>query len=163
MQKPAAWNFIKKETPTQNFSCEFCEIFKNTFFTEHLWMATSGQLQGIWNTPFYETLLNNCLCAPQVSIYRFSEIFSSVIVWNDSKEKKVYYTLKHTTHTSIFAYSLFVNVKFDEKYPLFCFIEINILYLQLESITNDSHSKNQLLLNINICTSKLRHKVSKIC
>ena len=24
-------NFIKKETPTQVFSCEFCEICKNTF------------------------------------------------------------------------------------------------------------------------------------
>ena len=23
------------ETPAQVFSCEFCEIFKNTFFTEH--------------------------------------------------------------------------------------------------------------------------------
>ena len=27
-----ACNFIKKETPAQVFSCEFCEIFKNTFF-----------------------------------------------------------------------------------------------------------------------------------
>ena len=25
----------------QVFSCEFCEIFKNTFFTKHLWMAAS--------------------------------------------------------------------------------------------------------------------------
>ena len=24
--------FLKKETPTYVFSCEFCEIFKNTFF-----------------------------------------------------------------------------------------------------------------------------------
>ena len=32
---------IKKETPTQIFSCEFNEIFKNTFFTEHFWMAAS--------------------------------------------------------------------------------------------------------------------------
>ena len=29
-------NFIKKETLAQVFSCEFCEISKNTFFTEHL-------------------------------------------------------------------------------------------------------------------------------
>ena len=27
------------ETTTQTFSCEFCVIFKNTFFTEHLWMS----------------------------------------------------------------------------------------------------------------------------
>ena len=26
-----ACNFIEKETPTQVFSCEYCEIFKNTF------------------------------------------------------------------------------------------------------------------------------------
>ena len=32
-----ACNFIKKETLAQVFSCEFCEISKNTFFIEHLW------------------------------------------------------------------------------------------------------------------------------
>ena len=39
--KQLCWSlFFKKvaglRTPTQVFSCEFCEIFKNTFFTEHL-------------------------------------------------------------------------------------------------------------------------------
>ena len=34
-----ACNFIKKETVAQVFSCEFYKIFKNTFFTEHLWTA----------------------------------------------------------------------------------------------------------------------------
>ena len=34
--KVAGYSFIKKETIAQMFSCEFCEIFKNTFFTEHL-------------------------------------------------------------------------------------------------------------------------------
>ena len=29
-------NFIKKETLTQMFSCEFCEISESTFFTIHL-------------------------------------------------------------------------------------------------------------------------------
>ena len=33
--------FIKEETPAQVFSCEFCEISKNTFFTEHLHKTTS--------------------------------------------------------------------------------------------------------------------------
>ena len=31
------WGFIKKENLTQVFSCEFCEIFQNAFFIEHLW------------------------------------------------------------------------------------------------------------------------------
>ena len=30
-------NFIKKETLAQVFTCEFREIFKNTFFIKHLW------------------------------------------------------------------------------------------------------------------------------
>ena len=37
----AACSFIKKETLAQVFSCEFCEISKNTFFTEHLWATAS--------------------------------------------------------------------------------------------------------------------------
>ena len=28
--------FIERETPTQVFFCEYCEIFKNSFFMEHL-------------------------------------------------------------------------------------------------------------------------------
>ena len=39
-------NPIKKETPRQVFSCEFCEILKNTFFTEHLRVSVSGCLVG---------------------------------------------------------------------------------------------------------------------
>ena len=32
---PQACNFIKKEALTKVFSCEFFEIFKNTYFTGH--------------------------------------------------------------------------------------------------------------------------------
>ena len=39
--QPEDCNFIKKETLAQVFPCEFCEIFKNTFFTEHLWTTAS--------------------------------------------------------------------------------------------------------------------------
>ena len=38
-----ACNFIKKETLAQMFSCEFSEIFKNTFFTEHLRTTASDK------------------------------------------------------------------------------------------------------------------------
>ena len=31
-----ACNFIKNETLAQVFCCEFCEIFKNSYFVEHL-------------------------------------------------------------------------------------------------------------------------------
>ena len=38
-------NFIKKETLVKVFSCEFCEISKNTFFAEHLWATASEQFK----------------------------------------------------------------------------------------------------------------------
>ena len=44
-----ACDFIEKETPTQVLSCEFCEIFKNTKFTEHIWVTASQAKR------FYET------------------------------------------------------------------------------------------------------------
>ena len=55
--KPKAFNFVKKETLAQVFSCEFCEISKNNFFTEHFWTTASEYLQQVrcrfsaWNFP----------------------------------------------------------------------------------------------------------------
>ena len=37
-------NFIKNEIRAQVFSCEFFQIFKNTYFTEHLWTTASETL-----------------------------------------------------------------------------------------------------------------------
>ena len=34
-------SFFNKETLTRVFSCEFDEIFKNTFLTEQLWVTAS--------------------------------------------------------------------------------------------------------------------------
>ena len=42
--RPKACNIIKKETLAQVFSCEFGEISKNTFLTEHLWATASENL-----------------------------------------------------------------------------------------------------------------------
>ena len=33
--------YLKRDTLAQRFSCEFCEIYKNTFFTGHLWTTAS--------------------------------------------------------------------------------------------------------------------------
>ena len=41
-----ACSFIKKEALAQVFSCEFCKIFKNTIFTEHL-RATLSALNNL--------------------------------------------------------------------------------------------------------------------
>ena len=36
------WLKLRQETPTQVFSCEYCENFKNTYFGKHLRTAVSG-------------------------------------------------------------------------------------------------------------------------
>ena len=45
MKESEGKHFTKKETPKQAFSCEFCKIFKNNFFTEHLQVTASVNLQ----------------------------------------------------------------------------------------------------------------------
>ena len=48
---------LKKETLAQVFSCEFCEIYKNTLFTEHLWTTAFANHGGInHNLYFYKYL-----------------------------------------------------------------------------------------------------------
>ena len=37
----AVCNLNKKEALAQVFSCDFCEIFKIAFLTEHLWVTAS--------------------------------------------------------------------------------------------------------------------------
>ena len=44
-QSLRACNFIKKETLAQLFSCEFCQIFKNIFFTEQA--STTASVFGL--------------------------------------------------------------------------------------------------------------------
>ena len=46
--------FKKKKTQTQLFFCEFCEISKNTFFTERLWMTASGEGYPCEEAPQFE-------------------------------------------------------------------------------------------------------------
>ena len=49
LQKLQACNLIKKGTLAQLFSCKLCEIFKNNFFSEHLWTTSSGVIQNTTN------------------------------------------------------------------------------------------------------------------
>ena len=51
-------NFIKKETLEQLFSCKFCKISKNTFFTEHL-RATASALKDALKKSVLQILQKN--------------------------------------------------------------------------------------------------------
>ena len=45
---PETWSFIKMETLAQVLSCEFCKIYKNTFFTKHVWATASYLIYLLW-------------------------------------------------------------------------------------------------------------------
>ena len=50
----------RPETLAQVFSYEFCEIFKNSVFTEHLWMTVSVlQVAEAENSSFFLFLFKN--------------------------------------------------------------------------------------------------------
>ena len=46
-------DFIKKRLQHRYFSCEYCEIVKNTYFEKHLWTTASGNS---WAIVFQESL-----------------------------------------------------------------------------------------------------------
>ena len=52
---PQACNFIKKETLTQVFFCELCEISKKTVFTQHLWATASKRISTFQVCLWFET------------------------------------------------------------------------------------------------------------
>ena len=54
-----ACNFIKKEALAQVFYCKFCDIFKSTFFTEHLRTTSSGVCSFIRLYVFSYTTVTN--------------------------------------------------------------------------------------------------------
>ena len=49
--KHLGWSLILlKYPPTQVFSCEYCEIFKNIYFEEHLRTAASDLNESVFST-----------------------------------------------------------------------------------------------------------------
>ena len=106
--KVADWacNVIKKETLAQVFSCEFCEISKNTFFTDHV-RATAS----VFSTLFFNALI--LLFSFVVFIWMW---FSNVIYWFLLNVQKVIIALqisamlkKCTLVQFLFLYQLFLT------------------------------------------------------
>ena len=60
-------SLIKKDTPTQVFSCEFCEIFKDTYFEEHLWTAAPKTIQKFTNKSGIKSLPPNICLVSRVT------------------------------------------------------------------------------------------------
>ena len=55
-RSPRSHETLLKKTPAQVFSCEFCEIFNNTFLTELLRMPASNSTKVLRTSLFQMTL-----------------------------------------------------------------------------------------------------------
>ena len=63
----ASWNFNKKETLARVFSCEFCGISKNIFFTEHFW-ATASIKRNVYQICYFLLTNQISLAGCQISV-----------------------------------------------------------------------------------------------
>ena len=50
------WNF--RETPVQMFSYEYCKIFTNTYFEEHLWTVASADSVATFHLQCFDFISN---------------------------------------------------------------------------------------------------------
>ena len=53
-KKTLMFETLFNKAPTQMFSCEYCEIFKNTYFEKHLRTAASNN--SVWAWRYFEDL-----------------------------------------------------------------------------------------------------------
>ena len=68
-------DFIKKRLQNRMFSGEYCEIFKNTYFKEHLWMATS-ESRCAFTSKFCMTVTKLELI---LKVYLFSQVLNCYV------------------------------------------------------------------------------------
>ena len=87
-------SFIKKETLEQVFSCEFSEIFKNTFCTEHLF--TTSLEDCFWNFKHWISIRLAQLNI-QIETFKTFEIFKNssndCLEWSNKDWKALYKNL----------------------------------------------------------------------
>ena len=77
---------FKRETLAQVFSCELCEIFKNTFFIPRLWWLL---LEFYWRFDLYSFIVNFYF------LYKIIFFLSNIMAWNFSGFTIILLSLKH--------------------------------------------------------------------
>ena len=77
-----ACNSIKKKSLAQVFSCEFCKIFKNTFFIEHIWATASANVMNLQLFLILESvnMIIVLICCKNMTIIFSKSVSNSVFV-----------------------------------------------------------------------------------
>ena len=117
---------IKKEALAQMFSCEFCEVSNNIFFTEHLWAAasklvtvplkclqTAKSLISSWRRTG-ETILSNYLQNPKIT--------ATVNYFHyNSHHHYHYYHFHYHCKMHLYRLKIQLTILFVVKWPPVCF------------------------------------------
>ena len=83
---------LKKQTLAQVFSCEFCEISRNTFYTEHLRTTAST-----WNEKHFSSFLKNFHWSRKNQLFwRWESNFNFVVAVFSIMYCIMYYHIMHT-------------------------------------------------------------------
>ena len=101
LMKPEACNFIKKETLSQVFSCEFCEISKSTFsYRTPRWLFLYIALTSISEIPLFPlslestclllAILKICLQSERKSCFHLAQKFRLFILFISETLSNVY-------------------------------------------------------------------------
>ena len=107
----SACNFIKKDTLTQLFSCEFFEISKSTFFTEHQWGTVFVCDLSLFKNSFFicyvsTNIFTNNPCSTQQPILIVVLImkvdFSAKILFSAQQSYKNFYDIENREETMKF-------------------------------------------------------------
>ena len=77
---------VEKETLVQVLSCEFCEIFKNTLFTENLWMTAS--LERYFSVNFVK-FSRKCSCRTPPSNHFSHDVFFFLFAYQPDLQPKI--------------------------------------------------------------------------
>ena len=86
----AATSGIEKETLAQVFSCDFCEIFKNIFFTEHLRATASAYPQEIIDFQEHSRLKNCNIVTLAGNVWNVVFVVVICFMLSEKKELVVY-------------------------------------------------------------------------
>ena len=113
----------RKETLRQMFSCEYCEIYKNTYFEEYLRAAafilshfhTRTKLFGFLMDFFFSYITNDSryyiYCWPNHTVQEVPFIEKVTLKKSGSCNHLLVCFHKHKVYTSLLLYFLFSNLK----------------------------------------------------
>ena len=126
-KKGLACNFLKKESLAQVFSCEFCEISKNTFFYKTPPLAASKDFLSFYSALTYYLFWDSFICTDEIVVKACS--ISNRCSWCFGCFKKI---SKQSNFTALSIYGILLGYLLE--YKIF-FLDVKLSVLKMNILT----------------------------